>query len=279
MNLPYMVNRIEIAFWTALVSVLQDRRSAGRIKYLLLAVFCVALLLLGLFWARLPDRPAIPAAVPQGVAPLVRPSNGQSNLLVVMVDRLDSRRPQLLSVWVLGRMPSLPQVTFLPIYPARPPASPMPDAAASAAPAAGVIDLPVEFAYSEAGGLPADFSAALRQRSLWWDHYLILDQPALTRLVDLLGGMEIDGRWLDGRQASALAVDAIEPFNAYSLHLQLMQQICAQSSRLSRKSAADVINEFADLVASDLPAERLQAVLRGLQAGGAACNFPTAAGR
>jgi hypothetical protein len=278
MNLPYMVNRIEIAFWTTLVSALQDRRFAGRVKYTLLAAFAAATMLLALLWARLPSRPAISAApASAGVAPLVRPANGQSNLLVVLVDRLDSRQPRLLSVWLLGRLPALPQVAFMPIFPARPQASPaQPTGEATATTAA---NLPAVFTPNAAGGLPEDFVAALRQRGLWWDNYIILDQPALVRLVDLLGGVELDGRWLDGRQVGALDPEAVDPQTAWSFNMQLMQQVCVQASRLSRKSAAEATTEFAGLVQSDLPTERLQATLRGLQAGGTVCNFPTEAGR
>jgi len=278
MNLPYMVNRIEIAFWTTLVSVMQDRRFSGRVKYTLLAAFALATMLVALLWARLPVRPAISPAPPMaGAVPQVRPANGQSNLLVILVDRLDSHKPHVLSVWVLGRLPALPQLAFMPVFPVRP-----------QAPATGPLtqtpptpadDLPQTLVFNETGGLPEDFTARLHQRGLWWDHFVALDLPSLSRLVDLLGGVELDGSMLDGRQVSTIAPTAVDPESAWNFHMELMQQVCAQSSRLSRRSAADVSAKFSGLVLSDLPSERLQAVLRGLQAGGTVCNFPTAAGR
>lgn len=103
---------------------------------------------------------------PRPAVQFVRPVSDQTNVLVLMVDRL-GERAKLEGAWLVVYDPT-PKLTYLPLFPAR-------DGVALS-----------EAFHLEASGRPAaEFEAILQRNHLWWDHYLVLDRGLMLALLRL----------------------------------------------------------------------------------------------
>lgn len=292
MNLTQFSDQIEIAFWMGVVSLARDPRAYRRTLLALVALLVLlTLLLTGFSWAylHLPARPLTPRSVSlQSAALLPRPENGQKNLLLVVVDRLQDPEPSLEGAWMLIYAPSGLRVTFMPVYPAASSLS---------------RSLEKEFRLAENQVLADSFQQALRAQGLWWDHYLLVDYATLAALVELSGGIEIgeglgsgpgsspgdgpgSGR-SDGRQVvSLLPIARQNPQTAQELQARIALGICQRFAITLHQASPEAIVELlidgASLRAarSDLTPADLQASWTSLRnAGGIDCEFPTLIGR
>lgn len=288
MNLTRFSDQIEIAFWMGMVSLLRDPRAYRRTLLALTTLLALmTLLLTGFSWAylHLPARPHSPRTVAlQSAAFLQRPENGQKNLLLIVVDRLEQQEPSLEGAWMLIYAPSGLSVTFMPVYPV--------------ASSAGQR-LEEEFRLAEDGGLMDSFQQALRAQGLWWDNYLVVDYATLAALVELSGGIEIGnnpgshpgqdrgGGRSNGQQVvSLLPIASQNAQTAQELQARIAQGICGRFATTLQTASPEAMVEL--LIAgasmgtarSDLTPADLQASWSRMRhAGGIDCEFPTLIGR
>jgi hypothetical protein len=276
MNISNLSNQIEIAFWMGIVSLLRPRRLNHLASFALLALLCLAALLLTAFsftykgWAgRLLNSKSAPVRLTHNSG---RPDNGQNNLLLILVDQADALEPGLQGVWMLIHDPTGRKVTFMPIYPAE-------------AKLGQEVKQAVEM--QRVNGLSTELQQALQKQGLWWDHYLVIDREALARLVQLAGGIDLGEGRLNGQQVTGLLPIA-NPDAQTSLALQarIAQGICQSFGTMIQKDHPEAIFElligkpmqpsvYSDLTHSDLSAFWI----RSKKVGDIACEFPTLIGR
>jgi hypothetical protein len=115
---------------------------------------------------------------------------GQRNLLIIGVDSLDREDPRLESLWLLLYLPGRSPVTCMPLYP-------------GVSRAGSLEENPFvqAFGLDRSGKPEPAFFDRLRHEQVWWSGYVLLDEYALAAFIDHLGGLEMDGRRMDGVQA------------------------------------------------------------------------------
>jgi hypothetical protein len=247
----------------------EDIRASGswRIAY---AVVFVFFLLLGIWTGKLSGtlKPARgPIATLRASSPLPTPSNGQTNLLVIGVDRLNSREPRLESIWLLGYFPDNPRVTLIPVFPASPGTQP-----------AYLRSLRGSLRISEHGRPGPEMLKALRKDHIWWNSYVIVDDIAMIEIIDFLGGIQVNDRRVKG----ALAISSFPlPQEDASASLEgqtwLLDRICQQANLLLPSAdLRKILNLIPDHIQTD--ADIFQAIQdwRALThgKGNIECEFP-----
>jgi hypothetical protein len=199
-------------------------RSSGSLKVAYPVVFTL-FLLLGIWTGKLSGTFGSargPLATWQAHSAISTPSNGQTNLLVIGVDRLRSRQPSLESIWLVGYFPDNPHLTLIPVFPP-----------ASNADPADLRSLGESFRVSELGAPGPETLRTLQADHIWWNSYVILDEIAMIEIIDFLGGLQVNDRRVKG----ALAISSFplpEEDASASLNGQtdLLQRICRQANLL-----------------------------------------------
>jgi hypothetical protein len=199
---------------------------------------------------------------------LAQPANGQRNLLVIGVDRLDNAQPRLESVWLALYFPGRSPVAFLPLYPGP----------------GGEEALPAAFELTPAGDPGERFLEQLRREQLWWSGIVLLDEAGLAAALDFLGGLPVGERPLGGALALAsLARPWEDPAGALQGQTALLQASCAAAAgrdfdpREIRQFLRDTSGHLrADFELSQAAEEWLD--LAG-EAPGLTCEFPLAPAR
>ena len=198
----------------------------------------------------------------------VAPANGQRNLLVIGVDRLDRDTPRLESLWLVLYFPGRSPVTLMPLYPRADGSEPV-----------RAATLAESFSLTRFGDPSPEFLERLRHEQVWWSGYVLLDETALAALVDLLGGVDLDGKHRDG----FLALSSIpRPWDDRAGALQgqvgLLRSACRQAGALfsSGPEIAELVDKLGRHLRTsvDIAAE----VQDWLQAAGSnpalECEFP-----
>ncbi len=225
MNFTQIYQRLEITFWTTLIVLVKDKK-ALQLYFPLVLSSLLALIVLafvcqpgqgeshGYFS---PASTSSPASV-SGEAP-----NGQHNILIILVDRVDVQSPEMEGVWLGVYLPTMPQLTMLPLYPAT-----LTDA--------NVQDKQLkEKFYLQADGEPGqDFVQALHSKNLWWDFYVVIDESNLAELINITGGFQLSQGKINGVQA----IDRLPEPEDGTAHQAILGQaliirdLCQQASSL-----------------------------------------------
>jgi hypothetical protein len=281
MNISTISNQIEIAFWMGVVCILRNRRITRPALLALIALLCLLALLLTAFsWAYfdLPARLQIPrAAAIHSPAYLARPDNGQTNLLLVLVDQLSEADISLEGAWMLIYSPDGLRVTFMPVYPAE---------------SGAAARLPGAFRLAKDGALPVSFQQALQAQGLWWDNYLVVDHAMLADLVDLSGGIDIGNGFSQGSNVvDLLPIAGQDAQTAQQLQARIARGICQRFDSILTNASPEAIVDLLiggmppggippSLALSDLtPAALRQSWSSLRRSGGLDCEFPTLIGR
>lgn len=225
--------------------------------------------------------PQSPAGFPDLDLDLVRrPTPEQRNILLVGVDHLGSPSPTLESIWLILYIQDMPQITWMPVYP---------EIAASPGGVQIRTDPSLEGNLQLHSGslLPEVFLQALREKSIHWDNYLILDQAALAGVIDALGGLErlsrqpqAEDEKLDGLQAIAALIPVKENSQAAMLSQAfLIQQLCRTSpqSHFNLNRLQSLFKLLDSHLATDLEPGQIMADMNSmlLYGGGFKCEFPS----
>jgi len=123
---------------------------------------------------------------------------------------LSSKRPNLISVWLLIKTDEPPNLIFLPIYPQT---------------ENGSSEYDREFAKAidfDSTGFPTQyFWNTLISSNLWWDHYIIFDKQFIGEIIDSIGGIKYENTNLGGAEALT-AVASISDKSNLSTYEQLI---------------------------------------------------------
>ncbi len=207
---------------------------------------------------------------PQPAAPMATLSNGQRNLLVIATDDLTLEQPDLISIWLVLFVPPEPHLTLMPVYPSSTSGITEKDAALEAAFHLG----------SQKHELSQEFLQALHSRNLWWSEYAVMDEYALTHI---LNGLSPDGKNTSeaGEASTQNNSNAQNPQPVLLNQATRYQEVCW---RIARQESVELLirnKNFDQLMSghiySDLTKKDALAELSQLQipSNGLYCEFPT----
>lgn len=194
--------------------------------------------------------------------------NHQKNILVVEVDRLETAKPRLISVWLMLYIKNTPKITWMPLYLASS------DNKGDSSFRNIITDK--KFILGENKTLPTQFESSLRKNDIWWHGYIITDQQGINRLTELLKSSPhttISNSELD-----------VEAINAVSLlpksamqEVNKIENICNLSSYLENPMVIKTWFDDGQNLTTDLPTEELVTqwiALIGKQTN-LTCEFPS----
>jgi hypothetical protein len=149
----------------------------------------------------------------------------QRSLLVIGVDQLNSSNPQLRGVWYVAYFPNKAEINLVPLYPAiyEPYRADNNDVAAA-------------FQLNRSGDLSPKFLAALDTiYDLTLGVPVLFDDFALISLIELLGGVEINGRVIKDKSVVTdipTALDNVD--DALTGQATLLNALCHRAAHQKR---------------------------------------------
>jgi hypothetical protein len=195
------------------------------------------------FWvgAHLRSAPAAAFSAPQPTLPSL--PSGQRRFLIVFVDDIQAEETRIQALLLLTYSPLYPYILPLPIYP-----SPAGGKDASE------IPLATGFYTTPGRGLDPLLIQALHNKNLEWDGYILLDENALTHVIDLLGGAAINGQHLSAEDLlQELRQTAANPQETIRLHAALLDGLCQQlPSYRNKTDTGDLAEILTTYTRSDL---------------------------
>ena len=115
------------------------------------------------------------------------PDNDQFNLLVIGVDDINNVEVQLESIWLAAHAEDSNQITLIPVFPL----SDDPDQ-----------NTVLSDSFSIEQDRPGEaFWIEMKKKNFWWKGYIIGDKDSAIRLIDSLGGIDMQSQHMDGLQA------------------------------------------------------------------------------
>ena len=193
---------------------------------------------------------------------------GQSNLIIILVDDLASKKPKLLGLWLAGSVASAPQIIFLPIFPSLN--------------SEDTDTIARSFSVEADGSPDIKFLEFLQQKEIWWDHYLVADQNALADLVSLMDGFDWDGRLFTGPEFTAMLFAAQDqPQVALSMQAEIVNELCRTAPIWAEEADPDILwGLFENRFRSDLELVAVQQAQERIAEpdGMPGCEFPTLKG-
>ena len=171
------------------------------------------------------------------------PGNDQFNILIIGVNDLDKASVELQSIWLLAYSQASPQVTLVPVFPS-------PDNSQQ--------DQLLASAFSLQHGKPSkEFWDLMRERDLWWKGYLIGDMISAMKLINVLGGIEVDGKLTNGvEMVSSIPSWEENAVVAIKRQKDLLEGIC---HRLTKAKTVDL--ETFNEIFSQQPQVNIEATL------------------
>lgn len=269
MEITHLLNRIEIKFWMASVSLMKDKRLIRLLPPLLLIVLC---LVLGSFSAVIANgifRSPIGGQAQAASAEIVphQVAIDQSRTLVILVNDLNETSPRLDGVWLVTNYESSLRLSFLPLYPS------------SAKEWTVQDDLLASLFGLNSEGAPATvFLETLIARGVWWDKYIVLDRAALAGLIELAGGIRHGTGSEDGEQLVAqLPVSWEDPGAAVFGQAEIARGICEKVIQMPEDSLGfNIFNGAPGRIVSDLNLEIIPIgwSIAASEGNAAYCEFP-----
>ena len=184
-------------------------------------------------------------------SPIPTLSDGERILLLAGVDQLDISQPQLKSLWLLTYYLDDRPVQLLPIYPAQG------NGAQNLDPQSLEI-----FSVVRKDGvteLNPQFLSLLAKNDFWLSGYILVDDYATARIIDMLGGLPTTNGMCSGEQILKLIPPSTEhPQKAHAQQAVLLRQACLAVSRLPVQPEWDAIIELIpEHLITDLNPQRL----------------------
>jgi hypothetical protein len=145
--------------------------------------------------------------------------NQQKNLMFISVDSFSPHTSRLRGVWLAVYIPDRPDVSLIPIYPLY-------------AETDALADQRILRSFAlDAAGIPDNEFFDELKKSIWWDHYLIVDDYALSQWIDFIGGVSVEGSPLDGYEAiKSVPVPPIDLEESLAGQVNLLGTICQRIS-------------------------------------------------
>lgn len=192
------------------------------------------------------------------------PDNDQYNLLIIGADELNKSGAQLESIWLVAHAKDTSKVSLIPVFPS---------------PNDPIQNLILAKAFSLKNGKPGkEFWDAMRNTNLWWNGYILTDILMTIRMIDRMGGIEVQDRLLTGSQAvSSIPPWESDPFIAVNYQMLLLEGICnkiSENQKENLKATSEVIfNNLRSITKTGAVFTNLtaQSEIRGKLI----CTFPT----
>lgn len=198
-------------------------------------------------------------------------NNGQRNLLIAWVDRLDTSNPRLEGLWLVLFVPDSPSLTWLPLYPH------------------GLIEninnnpqWYTDFSLTPDGEIDSQFVTNLRSKDVWWNNYLVIDETGLIEIVN--SSLNVNKNPAITPQPDAglrivanLPLPWEDPSEALKAQFDLLDSLCLSTPASTQAaSAADLIGPLKHHLITDLQADEILSTWNNLRlTGGRLCKFPT----
>jgi len=214
--------------------------------------------------AQQPEQQAAPAKTEAPPQPII-----QKNVLVIGVDNLKAKSPNLEAVWLVLYLTQKPEFTLMPIFPG--------------IPAADGKMRSQDYKLAKLYRTDRDaFLAELKDRGVWWSGYYIVDRVALDEIagqVEKLAGEPAGVTYLNVTDVSHIEDD---PQVAKLEQGRFAQALCSRAASLSVDQISDLDDLFllfSDHILSDIPREQAAAELVGMLVEGSplTCEFPSLA--
>jgi hypothetical protein len=198
-------------------------------------------------------------------------NNGQRSILLVSTDSINTANPHLESIWLATYFTSDTTIRLLPIFPTGD--EPITDFEKQ---------LNHSFNINKKNGtllLDQKFIKVLGDNNYWWSEYFIFDEIALTKLFNLLGGIEMNGNKLSGEQAlNELPKVLDNPRDAFSSQVAILQSACHKFTEINQNpDMSQIISLLPDHILTGLDIDQLQTELGSMYSSGhnLTCRFPT----
>ena len=192
------------------------------------------------------------------------PDNNQFNLLIIGVDDAEKSDAQLESIWLVAHADDTSNVTLIPVFPS---------------PEDPVQNLILAEAFYLKNDKPGnEFWEAMRNTNLWWKGYIIIDISAAINMIDMMGGIKIHDRLLNGTQTvSSVPPWESDPLTAVKCQMLLLDGLCnqiAENQTYNLQAASELI------LYNIRPITKTSKVFTNLTAqselrGKLTCTFPT----
>lgn len=167
-------------------------------------------------------------------SPIPALPDGERILLLAGVDRLDTEQPQLESLWLLTYYLDDRPVQLLPIYPSQANAKQSLDTT--------ILD---SFSVVKVEGvtqLNPQFLKLLAENDFWLSGYLLIDDHATAKIINLLGGLPTTSGVCSGEQIlKSIPPSADQPLKVHTQQAVLLRQACLTLSRLPAQLQWDAI--------------------------------------
>ena len=194
--------------------------------------------------------------------------NGQRNILLIGVDRLDFAESHLEGLWLLMNVSTSNRVSLLPLYPTTP-GNEVLDAS----------ELSSGFGLDANGNPDAEFLALIQSADFWWSNYFVLDQAGLAQLIDYHQGVDLGGGQIGGAQAvSSLASANADNLSALNSQAVLIQAVCnQQSGKLITADLRQILTILSGHYKTDMKLKTLVSDWQQplIASGHVTCEFPT----
>ncbi len=262
------IGRVEITFWTVVIPLMKNQRFVrGAIVASILGIVLSLLGIASLLFDRepvgSPQTQAISVSQPQAVT--VIPTQGQRNVLVILVDSLSTSEARLEGLWLVGKLASNPRLVFFPIFPATSDGDPQGWS--------GKFSLDVD-------GKPShSFVQNLQAKNIYWDNYVVIDHTSLAELIELSGRIDWDGKQLSGPDVVAkMPLAKLEPKAALQAQAFIAQELCHNTAALMQSADPALLwGLLTHRMRSDLDLTSIQSASNDFTSivGGPSCEFPT----
>jgi anionic cell wall polymer biosynthesis LytR-Cps2A-Psr (LCP) family protein len=195
---------------------------------------------------------------------------GQRNFLVITTTSISGSNPRLVSIWLASYFAPDTNLQLMPIYPSR-----------NRSDTDFIQQLNNTFRITQDHGklaLSLAFIQELKNKNYSWNGYAVIDDNSLITIIDLLGGIELNGHVFSGNQVVkefSLALD--DPHLASSAQMAVMQSVCKKISTTSiNPGLSQLFSLISDKIITDLDLSQTQAEFQSFvsREPGLSCNIP-----
>jgi hypothetical protein len=198
-------------------------------------------------------------------------NNGQRSILFISTTSLTTSNPQLESIWLATYFSTDTVIRLLPIFPTRNQSKSDFD-----------DQLMQSFKLDKLDRIPIldhDFIDLLKKNNYWWSGYIVLDNVAMTKIINLLGGIDINGKILMGDQVvEEFPKVSDDPQDAFSSQAAILQSTCHKLQAISlNPDMSKLFSLLPNHILTNLDSSQLQTEIQSVFADGRkpACRFPT----
>jgi hypothetical protein len=197
-------------------------------------------------------------------------NNGQRSILLISAKSINEPNPQLQGIWLVTYFSTGTTIQLLPIFPdGNKPSSDF------------VEQLIHSFNLDKLNGVRAlnqDFINLLKNDNYWWSGYIVVDEVAMTRIINLIGGIDKNGKILKGDQVVEEFPNLLDnPQDSYSSQIVILQSACHKFLEISPNlDMPQLLSLLPNHILTDLDSNQLQSEMQSMFAGGRiqTCRFP-----